>query len=43
VVQRGGVHGESNSGLIEARAAVRRPGDGGEETVEEALIREAVL
>jgi hypothetical protein len=32
-----GVHGESISGLTGARVAVRRPGDGGEEMVEEAL------
>jgi hypothetical protein len=32
-----GVHGESISGLTGARAAMRRPSDGGEETVEEAL------
>jgi hypothetical protein len=32
-----GVHGESISGLTGARAAVWRPGDGGEETVEVVL------
>jgi hypothetical protein len=32
-----GVHGESISGLTEAWAVARRPGDGGEEMVEQAL------
>jgi hypothetical protein len=32
-----GVHGEFIKGLTGARAAVWRPGDGGEETTEEAL------
>jgi hypothetical protein len=32
-----GVHGESILGLIGVRAAARRPRDGSEETVEEAL------
>jgi hypothetical protein len=32
-----GVHGESISGLTGSLAAARWPGDGGEETVEEAL------